>query len=686
MCFLSISCVIFSFWCIGLTSLRSLRTVKDERDFPNVRTLNTLLRGCLWTAASEYVDGDGNRKLAGGIVTSKSSWDMFHTCASEHKKTDPSVGFDCSSYEYYIAQLCYSLRVDEANDKLDELRRLYTISFGDDGKFEDSAVEPSVMESLAVSLVALARAMALLMRHDQAAATARSALNAIEIAKRLVQEERDGSSHRLVGSVGGKRSWKKRDDGNGEEAAQRRAISNSLFRSHRLSEAQSEASHLLKTSLRGPAYTQPGELAFHLMTRLLYFSGGGTTEMSPLYLKDEVHRVPVQDDPLVIRCQLMTALWHSFGLREALKLFTSVSDLDTDMHCFGEQDLSRVQEAVGMTTSSAISDDGFIDFQQVFRSRLSEEAASSYNTKKTSHNTERRPLDIELGSGFGDWIVDQAISNPSRDYVAVELRSDRVAQTFSKAFLNGSAGPLNNLCCVGSECGSFLRQRVRHGTVSTIFVNHPEPPTQTYGSNNQILMDIAKGGSEPAHMLNSETLISASKCLNMESRGKLIIVTDNRWYARLICATLAKVMKLCKGIICTSDLGGQLGIRHIETFGKSRDRVILYEGQPSQAIRHSAGNHTQPGSSYFDRLWRSGAGTHAEWRARFIISIERAQDVVEASPQTSRNNSQPHLHARKGIKGGKKNRKNKKSDAKQKRRNERRLLKKKGEIPLKVDE
>jgi hypothetical protein len=577
------------------------------------------------------------------------------------------MGFDCSSYEYYIAQLCYSLRVDEAKDKIDELKRIYKISFGGGDNFEAAAVEPSVMESLAVSLMALARAMALLMLHDQATSTARSALNAAEIAKRLAQ---DGSAHRIVGSVGGKRSWKKGNDGNGGEVAPRRSVSNSLFRSHRLSEVQSEASHLLNASSRGQTYAQPGDLAFYLMTRLMYFSGGGTTELSTAHSPDGDNRV--QDDPSSIRCQLMTALWHSFGLREALKHLPSLSDLVSGVPLFRKQQLSRVQEEVGVTMSAAVSDDGFVDFQQVFRSQRCKEASSD---TKTSHKMERRPLDIELGSGFGDWIVDRAIENPSRDYVAVELRSDRVAQTFSKAFLNGSTEPLKNLCCVGSECGSFLRQRVRHGTVSTIFVNHPEPPTQTFGSNNHILLGIAQGGSEPAHMLNSETLISASKCLDMESRGKLIIVTDNRWYARLICASLVKVMTLCKGTLCTSDLGSQPGIRHIETFGKARDRVVLYEGHPSQAMGHSTGKHAKTGSSYFDRLWRSGAGTHAEQRTRFIISMERGQDDSKASPQSHRNSSQPHANAGKGINGGPKNR-NKKSDLKQKRRNERRLKKK----------
>jgi hypothetical protein len=100
---------------------------KDKQNYPNVHTLNTLLRGCLWMATSDCVNGDGNRVLAGSIVTSESSWDLFHTCASKQNKTDPFLGFDCSSYEYYIAQLCYSFRVNEAKDKIDKLKQINKI-------------------------------------------------------------------------------------------------------------------------------------------------------------------------------------------------------------------------------------------------------------------------------------------------------------------------------------------------------------------------------------------------------------------------------------------------------------------------------------------------------------------------------------------------------------------------------
>lgn len=615
---------------------------KDIRNRPNVRTLNTLLRGCLWTATTETLG-----ELFGGLVSSEAAWQLFRRHVSIED-------LDISSYEYYIAQLCYALRVDDAKSVIDEMKRKYNLT----GSTLNDA-EPSVVESLSVSLVALARALTLLKWYDEASVVTRNALNAADTAKGIFEDSKPESSHQHANYTGGKRGWKDESS-----SAPRRAVSNSLFRSHRLSEVQSEASDLLAICSLSPVQEQQNDLAFFLVSRLLYFSGGGTTDLS---LRKNEYDGSIKDTSTV-RCQLLNSLWHSFGLKSALLQAYPEWKWLCRVNVVGENDIKRVLEAVEWNGGPLISDDGFIDFREVFRERSDKSSASL-------DKIEARPLDIELGSGFGDWIVRQAIANPERNHVAVEMRADRVAQTFSKAVLNGSRSPLQNLCCVGSECGSFLRQRIFPGTVSSIFVNHPEPPTQTYGASNHILTEIAQGGEEPAHMLNSSTLVAASRCL--KTGGKLIIVTDNRWYARLICVTLLKAMKVSKDLISSSELGERSDFRQVETFGDSRERVVLFEGQPSGAIGHSVRNDSKNGSSYFDRLWRSGAGTHAERRKRFIIIMVRMQDAHDTSSHMKPNEDQHCARSRKSGKSGKKSRK--RSEAKQKRRNERRLAKRKGD-------
>jgi hypothetical protein len=127
-------------------------------------------------------------------------------------------------------------------------------------------------------------------------------------------------------------------------------------------------------------------------------------------------------------------------------------------------------------------------------------------------------------------------------------------------------------------------------------------------------------------MLNSQTLITAAKCLDSKT-GELIIVTDNRFYANLICATLVKVMNSKEGLFFSAVLKRQSGMQKIQTFdGKSKHaKVFLYEGQPNESIGHTttASNASQKGSTYFDRLWRKGAGNHAQTFKRFIICMHR---------------------------------------------------------------
>jgi hypothetical protein len=59
-------------------------------------------------------------------------------------------------------------------------------------------------------------------------------------------------------------------------------------------------------------------------------------------------------------------------------------------------------------------------------------------------------------------------------------------------------------------------------------------------------------------------------------------------------------------------------MRNVESFGT----VTLYEGQPGASIRH-AEHSGKEGQSYFDRLWKTGAGSHAERSQRFIVALKR---------------------------------------------------------------
>ena len=143
------------------------------------------------------------------------------------------------------------------------------------------------------------------------------------------------------------------------------------------------------------------------------------------------------------------------------------------------------------------------------------------------------------------------------------------------------------------------------------------------------------GAEEPAHMLTCNTLDAAGKCLSQSRRSRLVIVTDNRWYAQLICATLVKLLRKSKGslvsVLPSDEEATKLSVSETfpsRTVNYNLDEVVLYEGQPNKLIRHA--QSTREGGSYFDRLWRTGAGTHAEQRIRYVILMKRKMEDPES--------------------------------------------------------
>jgi tRNA G46 methylase TrmB len=451
----------------------------------------------------------------------------------------------------------------------------------------DNTKDPSALETLSICLLALARAQALLGRKEDAHSSAQRVLHAVEMATQIIQKGGSSTASNSDQRQGGKRAWKSQQDDS------RRARSNQLFRAHRLQEVRREAGDLLscfesqQKQGNNTARSVQLKLGRQIATRLYYLAGGGT---SPLRTQENVN---TKD----LLAQLMTCKWHSFGLQTVvsslLPQFQPSSDILSRKEC------KKVLKCLDLQGIRLVNSEGFIPFVDLFDREVD------------------TPLDIELGSGFGDWIVQQAKANPGRNYVAVELRADRIAQTFARAMLQPR--PLDNLCCVGAECGSFLRDFVHKNTVSTIFVNHPEPPTQTYGADQAALIKISQGDKEPAHMLSSATIINAMECL--ESReGRLVIVTDNQMYARLIAASAQKAIKSKPNLIMP--VNQVRSMLRVETFGT----VTILQGQPGEVIRHSSSKGRGIGQSYFDRLWNTGAGAHSERSKRFIIVLARSSD------------------------------------------------------------
>lgn len=98
-----------------------------------------------------------------------------------------------------------------------------------------------------------------------------------------------------------------------------------------------------------------------------------------------------------------------------------------------------------------------------------------------------RDLKVEICSGAGEWVVAQAKQDPAADWVAVELRHDRAYQTLTKAVF----ADVRNLAVLCGDAMHILPSHFPSDCVSRLFVNHPEPPQQT-GS---------RGDSQGRHLL-----------------------------------------------------------------------------------------------------------------------------------------------------------------------------------------
>jgi hypothetical protein len=115
-----------------------------------------------------------------------------------------------------------------------------------------------------------------------------------------------------------------------------------------------------------------------------------------------------------------------------------------------------------------------------------------------------------------------------------------------------------------------------------------------------------------------------STAQSLKSGGRIVIVTDNRAYARLLAATVARVIQQNKKLL-RSVQHHELKSSHLQLMESFAGNVCLYQGRPSHDIGHAndKDGENKNGSSYFDRLWRTGAGRHSERNLRFVLIMQR---------------------------------------------------------------
>ena len=186
-----------------------------------------------------------------------------------------------------------------------------------------------------------------------------------------------------------------------------------------------------------------------------------------------------------------------------------------------------------------------------------------------------KPVRMEVCSGHGDWIAERAQKRAEANWVAIEMRHERVFQIWNRLVFNR----LENLLVIGGMATPVFRASVPSQTIQELFVNFPDPPGWT--NSKQKLIDSA-------------FLKQAHRILSQD--GILTIVTDDRGYAMMIVAELQQHQRRFQSLVGPE--------------GWTADVPPEY------------------GSSYFDRFWRNGQKTQ-----RFFMQYGRRTFATKKKPQ-----------------------------------------------------
>lgn len=282
--------------------------------------------------------------------------------------------------------------------------------------------------------------------------------------------------------------------------------------------------------------------------------------------------------------QLVFALRDKFGLDRVQILDPSDSTSSSSSSDTAKKtDLKKYKgKVVSKVLRSLSSETGYIDYSELFCSVGVPSDDESVDVAEDVKNRLRSlPVNLEICSGSGEWVVAHASSDlfysqnaksntssnssgkssavegsassplPRALWLALELRCDRVHHTISRSILESmtqhplhlrksgaapSSDPasacvpfsgLSNLAVIGGDAFKILPAHIAPGSISAVYVNHPEPPERTGGI----------GDSEGKHLLTDSFFVQIHRVLS--ATGTCTIVTDNLPYAKSLLRSLA---------------------------------------------------------------------------------------------------------------------------------------------------
>jgi pentatricopeptide repeat protein len=495
---------------------------------PNVRTVNAFLRGCERTG---YVT---QAFTVFELASSQSSRNTNNSSGSS--SPPPDVMIDETSFEYCIFMLCQSLR------KIDALKLIHFFinTFATPGSTTlkqsqsiigtyselTSAIDaehvllsplllsppstdeiaPDACPAAAAIFLSLARLYTFLLDITTAASLCHLSSQFLHVSKST--SVRLAMQRKREEDVGNQPTNKHQlSDGrhsHGRDPTTRLQTSSiSLFIQHRLSELQREIEAMVGFCQAPTPCSR--EMVIQIYSRFLPLFNipllqskitdtviTGTTQMN---VSSSVGGAEQYRDELLV--SLFSHMSNSFGLNTIGKKRDVRSIMNRIMSAVKVCPLLKdASSAHGVTSSGCYLDFAALCYEDrmmldgdiVGKKRKGVEGVDNDAADTVSISPATSPLvNLEICSGTGEWLIGQAIEShrmrASRDeiWACLEIRSDRVYQSLSQSLVR-RAPP--NTIVIGGDAERICQDLILPSSVSTIFVNHPEPPERRSGGED----------------------------------------------------------------------------------------------------------------------------------------------------------------------------------------------------------
>lgn len=130
------------------------------------------------------------------------------------------------------------------------------------------------------------------------------------------------------------------------------------------------------------------------------------------------------------------------------------------------------------------------------------------------------PIHVEYCSGNGCWIIDKAIQNPHINWVAVEMKFQRVSKIWAKI----KNLQLSNLIVLCGEGLNATKKYFPNSSVAHAYINFPDPWPKNKHAKNRLIQE--EFSAEVARILAPE--------------GTFTLVTDDAPYSEQMISVMHK--------------------------------------------------------------------------------------------------------------------------------------------------